>query len=103
MNIRLRTLLVAMPLMLFATACGSNSAAVSSAPVGSAGNSAGPAATPATSKVTLAETGATELYPLMNLWAPAYNAKYSNISITTGSTGSGAGISQASAGAVNIG
>ena len=39
----------------------------------------------------------------MNLWAPAYNAKYPNISITTGSTGSGAGISQAAAGAVNIG
>ena len=51
----------------------------------------------------MSETGATELYPLMNLWAPAYNAKYPNISITTGSTGSGAGISQASAGAVNIG
>jgi phosphate transport system substrate-binding protein len=53
--------------------------------------------------VALSETGATELYPLMNLWAPAYNTKYPNVSITTGSTGSGAGISQAAAGAVNIG
>jgi phosphate transport system substrate-binding protein len=103
MNIRLRTLLVAMPLMLLATACGSNSAGVSSGPGASAGNPAGPAATPATSKVTLAETGATELYPLLNLWAPAYNAKYPNVSITTGSTGSGAGISQAAAGTVSIG
>jgi phosphate transport system substrate-binding protein len=53
--------------------------------------------------VTLTETGATELYPLLNLWAPAYNTKYPSVSITTGSTGSGAGISQAAAGAVNIG
>jgi phosphate transport system substrate-binding protein len=39
----------------------------------------------------------------MNLWGPAYNAKYPNVSITTGSTGSVAGISQAEAVAVNIG
>ena len=87
--------------MLLAAACGSNPTAGSPSP--GAGNPAGPATSPATSKVTLAETGATELYPLMNLWAPAYNAKYPNVSITTGSTGSGAGISQAAAGAVNIG
>jgi phosphate transport system substrate-binding protein len=99
MNIRLRALLVAVPVML-AAACGSNSTVGSSSPGPGAGS---PATSPATSKVALAETGATELYPLMNLWAPAYNAKYPNVSITTGSTGSGAGISQAAAGAVNIG
>ena len=43
------------------------------------------------------------LYPLLNVWAPAYNAKYPNVTITTEDTGSGAGISQAVAGAVNIG
>ncbi len=53
--------------------------------------------------MTLSETGATVLYPLLNLWAPAYHAKYPNVTITTESTGSGAGISQAAAGAVNIG
>jgi phosphate transport system substrate-binding protein len=100
MNIRLRALSVAVPVMLAAAACGSNSTGGSSSPGPGAG---GPASSPATSKVALAETGATELYPLMNLWAPAYNAKYPNVSITTGSTGSGAGISQAAAGAVNIG
>ena len=68
-----------------------------------AGNSATPAATPATSNVALSETGATELYPLMNQWVPAYHAKYPNVSISTGATGSGAGISQAAAGTVNIG
>ncbi len=100
MKFRLRALLVAVPVMLVAAACGANSAGGSSNP-GQGGGS--PATSPATSKVALSETGATELYPLMNLWAPAYNAKYPNISITTGSTGSGAGISQAAAAAVNIG
>jgi phosphate transport system substrate-binding protein len=100
MKIRLRVLLVAVPVMLVAAACGSNSTSGSSSTGASTGT---PASSPATSKVALSETGATELYPLMNLWAPAYNTKYPNVSITTGSTGSGAGISQAAAGAVNIG
>src|SRR6516165_1267198 len=100
MKIRLRALLLAAPEMLVATACGSNSTGGSASPGSGTGS---PATSPATSKVALAETGATELYPLMNLWAPAYNAKYPNVSITTGSTGSGAGISQAAAGAVNVG
>ncbi len=100
MKIRLRALLLAAPVMLVAAACGSNSTGGSASPGSGTGS---PATSPATSKVALAETGATELYPLMNLWAPAYNAKYPNVSITTGSTGSGAGISQAAAGAVNIG
>jgi phosphate transport system substrate-binding protein len=61
------------------------------------------ATTPATSQVTLTETGATELYPLLNQWAPAFHQKYPNVTITTADTGSGAGISQAAAEAVNIG
>ena len=103
MKFRLRALLVAVPVMLVAAACGANSAGGSSNPGPGGGNPASPATSPATSKVALSETGASELYPLMNLWAPAYNAKYPNVSITTGSTGSGAGISQAAAAAVNIG
>jgi phosphate transport system substrate-binding protein len=94
---------VAVPVVLVAAACGSTSSAGSASSGASAGAAAGPATSPATSKVTLTETGATELYPLLNLWAPAYDAKYPNVSITTGSTGSGAGISQAAAGTVNIG
>ncbi|MGO9153530.1 phosphate ABC transporter substrate-binding protein PstS [Mycobacterium sp.] len=98
---RLRTLMVAVPVVLVAAACGAHSTTASSgAPVG---NSAAPAATPATSNVALSETGATELYPLMNQWVPAYHSKYPNVSISTGATGSGAGISQAAAGTVNIG
>jgi phosphate transport system substrate-binding protein len=100
MKHHLRALLVAVPVVLVAASCGSPSTGGSASGGASTGN---PASSPATSKVALSETGATELYPLMNLWGPAYNAKYPNISITTGSTGSGAGISQAEAGAVNIG
>src|SRR6201998_3444145 len=103
MKIRSRALLLAAPVMLVAAACGSNSTGGSANPGSGTGGPPPPFSEPATSKVALAETGATELYPLMNLWAPAYNAKYPNVSITTGSTGSGAGISQAAAGAVNIG
>jgi len=100
---RLRTLMVAVPVMLVAAACGAHSTTGSSSSGAAAGNSAAPAATPATSNVALSETGATELYPLMNQWIPAYHSKYPNVSISTGATGSGAGISQAAAGTVDIG
>lgn len=100
MKNRLRTLMVAAPVVLVAAACGAHSTTASGAP---AGNPAGPAAAPATSNVALSETGATELYPLMNQWVPAFHSKYPNVSISTGATGSGAGISQAAAGTVNIG
>src|SRR6202012_2666880 len=100
MKHRLCTSLVAVPVLLAAAACGSSSTSGSAS---SGTTPANPAATPATSKGALPETGATEPYPLMNLWAPAYSAKSQNATITAGSTGSGAGISQAAAGAVNIG
>jgi phosphate transport system substrate-binding protein len=97
---RLRTLMVAAPVVLVAAACGAHSTSGSASPGSGTGK---PAAAPATSNVALAETGATELYPLMNQWVPAYHSKYPNVSISTGATGSGAGISQAAAGTVNIG
>ena len=100
MENRLRTLMVAAPVVLVAAACGANSTTGSSSPGAPAGN---PATSPATSNVALSETGATELYPLMNQWVPAYHSKYPNVTISTGATGSGAGISQAAAGTVNIG
>ena len=88
------------PLVLAAAACGSNSTNGSSSP-GAGGGAV--ATTPAPSPVTLSETGSTLLYPLFNLWGPAYHDKYSNVTITPQGTGSGTGISQAAAGAVNIG
>jgi len=103
MKNRLRTLMVAAPVVLVAAACGAHSTTGASGPASPGSNTGNPAATPATSNVALSETGATELYPLMNQWVPAYHSKYPNVSISTGATGSGAGISQAAAGTVNIG
>ncbi len=103
MNVRLRTVLapsVAALVALAAAACGSNSPGGSSN-AGQGGSS--PATTPASSKVALSETGSTLLYPLFNLWGPAYQAKYPNVTITTQGTGSGTGIAQAAAGAIDIG
>ncbi|ORW06654.1 phosphate ABC transporter substrate-binding protein PstS [Mycobacterium kyorinense] len=86
--------------LVLVAACGSNSTSGSSNP----GATGGPVATaPATSQVTLSETGSTLLYPLFNLWGPAYHEKYPNITITAQGTGSGTGISQAATGAINIG
>ena len=87
-------------LIVGVAACGSNSQSGSS----NQGAGGGPVATtPASSPVTLSETGSTLLYPLFNLWGPAYHDKYSNVTITAQGTGSGTGISQAAAGAVAIG
>ncbi|MBO0713685.1 MAG: phosphate ABC transporter substrate-binding protein PstS [Acidimicrobiales bacterium] len=52
---------------------------------------------------SVTETGSTLLYPLWNIWVPAFQEKYPHVSITTAGTGSGTGIAQASAGTVDIG
>ena len=51
----------------------------------------------------LIETGSSLIYPLMNLWVPAYQRHHPGIQITTQSTGSGTGISQAISGVAQIG
>lgn len=53
--------------------------------------------------VELSETGSSLVFPLMNEWKAAYSGAHPDIRITTDSTGSGAGISQASKGLVQIG
>jgi phosphate transport system substrate-binding protein len=52
---------------------------------------------------TLLETGSSLLYPLMNLWVAAYQQTHADVQITTSSTGSGTGISQAIAGVAQLG
>jgi phosphate transport system substrate-binding protein len=52
---------------------------------------------------TLRETGSTLLYPLFERWIPAYDAAHPGTTLTAGATGSGAGITQAIAGHVQIG
>ena len=53
--------------------------------------------------VKLAETGSSLLYPLMGEWAAGYHRQHARVSITTASTGSGAGIDGASKGTADIG
>ncbi|MBS4727658.1 phosphate ABC transporter substrate-binding protein PstS [Mycobacterium sp. SM1] len=103
MNIRLRAMLAvsAAASLVVAAACGSKPANPPSAPAAAPAGKI--ATTPATSPVALSETGSTLLYPLFALWAPAYHQKYPNVTITPQTTGSGTGIAQALAGAVNIG
>ena len=52
---------------------------------------------------TVTETGSSLIYPLFNLWAGGYSTKYSTVQISTGSTGSGTGITDATDGTINIG
>lgn len=51
----------------------------------------------------LLETGSSLVYPLMNLWVAAYQKDHPGVEITTQSTGSGTGISQAISGVAQIG
>ena len=101
MKFRLGRLVAASALTLTVAACSSQP---TGGPTNSAPTSAGSiATTPASSPVTLSETGSTLLYPLFDLWAPAYQQKYHNVTINAQGTGSGTGISQAAAGSVDIG
>jgi phosphate transport system substrate-binding protein len=53
--------------------------------------------------IKLSETGSSLLYPLFSVWAAEYSKTHPGVTITTASTGSGAGIDQALAGQVQIG
>lgn len=51
----------------------------------------------------LTESGSSLLYPLFNIWVPAYRKGHPNVRITTQSTGSGTGLSEAISGTIQIG
>jgi phosphate transport system substrate-binding protein len=57
----------------------------------------------AAGNVNILETGSSLLYPLFNLWVPFYAKIDPNVRITTQSTGSGTGVSQAVEGIAQIG
>ncbi len=63
----------------------------------------GARATLAAQETNILETGSSLLYPLFNLWVPAYTGMHSSVRITTQSTGSGTGQSQSIAGIAQIG
>jgi phosphate transport system substrate-binding protein len=102
------------PIALLAAACSSSSSttsAASSAPAStsaaSAAATASAAASPsipaAPSSGTLTETGSSVMFPLVSEWQKGYTAQYPGIKISTASTNSGTGITDAGQGLVNIG
>jgi phosphate transport system substrate-binding protein len=98
-NIRLVCTAAALvPLALLAAACGSSSPSSSS----SAPASSSAAAANASGK-EVTETGSTLLFPLFGSWQTAYSSVDTSVTITSGATGSGTGIADASQGLVNIG
>ncbi len=102
------------PLSVLAAACGSSGSgsgtSASTTPAASAKmvGSALPTS-PNTTPTTITETGSTLLYPLMGTWSEAYQKQFENsakaplVTIETGGTGSGTGITDAATGTVDIG
>jgi len=95
-----------------AAACGSASSPSSTAAKStsktsststSASSSSGGVTVETPPSASLSETGSTLLYPLWNIWSPAYEQKYPQVRLTTAGTGSGTGISDAATGTVDIG
>jgi phosphate transport system substrate-binding protein len=100
------------PLALLAAACGSSGPSTSptSSPTKAAAM-VGPKlpTKPNSTPTTITETGSTLLYPLIGTWSEAYQKEFVNsskspiVTIETGGTGSGTGITDAATGAVDIG
>jgi len=65
----------------------------------------GPALPSAPNKAnaSITETGSTLLFPLISSWATAYQKLYTQVTITTGGTGSGTGLADAATGTVDMG
>jgi phosphate transport system substrate-binding protein len=99
------------PVALLAACSSSGNSSPSSTSSPSAAAMAGPAlpSAPAKANTSLTETGSTLLFPLFGTWSTDYQKLYdtksspARITITTGGTGSGTGITDAATGTVNIG
>ena len=94
-------------------ACGSSGGSGTTGTTGGAGTTTSPPANasaslanlehPPSASVSLHEDGSSLLYPLYKSWVAAYHGMHSNISSSSGSDGSGTGISDAESGTVDIG
>jgi phosphate transport system substrate-binding protein len=99
------------PLAVFAAACGSSSPSSNNSNASSAAKMVGAAlpSSPNSKPATITETGSTLLYPLMGAWSEAYQKQFVNsskaplVTIETGGTGSGTGVTDAATSTVNIG
>ncbi len=98
-------------LAVLAAACSSSPSTPSSSSSPKAVKMVGAAlpTSPNTTPEVITETGSSLLYPLMGTWTAAYQKQFINsknapiVTIETGSTGSGTGITDAATGTVNIG
>ena len=88
------------PLTLLAAACGSSSNSTTPKSTSTA-NAA--ASNNNSNGKSISETGSTLLFPLFGTWQTAYSTADPSVTITSGATGSGTGIADASEGLVNIG
>lgn len=93
------------PIALLAAACSSSSSTTpaASAPASTASAAATPSIPAAPSSGSLTETGSSVMFPLVSEWQKGYTAQYPGIKISTASTNSGTGITDAGQGLVNIG
>jgi phosphate transport system substrate-binding protein len=96
------------PLALLAAACSSSTTPTSSTPTTAKQVGASLPSAPNKTPTTITETGSTLLYPLMGSWSEAYQKQFvtgknPTVTIETGGTGSGTGVSDAAAGTVDIG
>jgi phosphate transport system substrate-binding protein len=111
---RLVTAAALVPLAVLVAACGSSSSSTSApaappAPKTAARVGAALPSKPNTKPEVINETGSSLLFPLVGTWATAYQKQFVDssgnplVTISSGSTGSGIGISEAASGTVNIG
>jgi phosphate transport system substrate-binding protein len=99
------------PLTVLAAACSSSGSNSNSSSTPKSAPMQGPAlpSKPASKPASLTETGSTLLFPLFGAWATAYQKQFVDssgapiVTITTGGTGSGTGITDAATGTVNMG
>jgi phosphate transport system substrate-binding protein len=81
------------PIVVLAAACSSSTTTTPKAP-----------STPAVPKSgSLSESGSSLMFPLFGYWTTGFTAKYPGIKLSTASTSSGVGITDAGEGLVNIG
>ena len=97
------TAAVLIPAALLAAACSSSSSTTSASASTSASAAASPSIPAAPSSGTLTETGSSVMFPLVSEWQKGYTTAHPGIKISTASTNSGTGITDAGQGLVNIG
>ena len=100
---RLAVTALALAAALDLAACSGGAASSPAAPTLQAASSPVLTTAPAAAQQHLSETGSSLMAPLFALWGPAYQAKFSQVRISTTTSSSGTGISSAAAGTTDIG